>query len=321
MNKSIVKAALAAVAALCPAAAVARDMELKIQTAPGVEIAGTLTLPQTARYGSGKAPIVILISGSGPQNRDASNIVKGYAPHVEWARLFGRQGIATFRYDERGIGRSGGSWAAMTITEHVNDVGQIIAELGRRSDLDRSRIVVAGHSEGSMITSMLAASKVPIAGAILLAGPSWTMDRVVDHQALQNSKRGNMTDEEFREAVAKTKRDFLAKVAQVPNMQSTMDLKPLELAAAIDIPVLIVQGGSDVQVPPEQAGELANAIIKSGNQDVSLRVFPGINHLLVNHPPEIESYDQLPVKSLARPVTDIVLNWLTSRFGGPAGAQ
>jgi hypothetical protein len=320
MTKPVFKAAFAAAAALGSSLAVARDMELKIQTAPGVEIAGTLSLPQTGRSG-GKSPLVILISGSGPQNRDASNIVEGYAPHAEWARHFERQGIATFRYDERGVGQSGGNWAAMTITEHAGDVGRIVAELGRRSDLDPARIVVAGHSEGSMITSMLVANKVPIAGAVPLAGPSWTMDRVVDHQALQNVKRGNMSDEEFRAAVAELKRDFLAKVAQVPNMRSTMDLKPLELAARIDVPVLIVQGGSDIQVPPEQAGELADAIIKSGNKDVSLRVFPGINHLLLDQPADIDSYDQLPVKSLAEPVIDVVISWLASRFSLAGGAR
>jgi pimeloyl-ACP methyl ester carboxylesterase len=131
----------------------------------GFSLGGTLTLPE----GDGPFPAAILVSGSGSQNRDEE--IFGHKPFKVIADHLTRRGIAVLRYDDRGVGASGGNPAESTTRDLAGDARSAIEHLLKRSDIDHSNIGVIGHSEGGMIAFMLASSHVDIAYIVSLAGP------------------------------------------------------------------------------------------------------------------------------------------------------
>lgn len=142
-----------------------------------VKLAGTLTLP---RDGNGKHPAVILISGSGPQNRDS--LIAGHRPFLLLADHLTRQGIAVLRVDDRGTGDSDlGSFSA-TSENFMGDVLAGVDFLKTRKEIDPKKIGLIGHSEGGMIAPMAAARSKDVAFIVLLAGPGQRGEDVVTTQ-------------------------------------------------------------------------------------------------------------------------------------------
>lgn len=136
--------------------------------AEGVTLAGTLTLPK----GEGPHPVVILISGSGPQNRDEELL--GHKPFLVIADHLTRQGIAVLRYDDRGVAKSTGDFSKATSADFATDVEAGIAYLKTRDDIDKKKIGLIGHSEGGLIAPMVAAKSKDVAFIVLMAGPGVT---------------------------------------------------------------------------------------------------------------------------------------------------
>ena len=133
--------------------------------AEGVTLAGTLTLPNT----DGPHPAVVLISGSGPQNRDEELL--GHKPFLVLADHLTRQGIAVLRYDDRGVAESTGDFGTATSADFATDAEAAVAYLKTRKDIDASKIGLMGHSEGGLIAPMVAAQSKDVAFIVLLAGP------------------------------------------------------------------------------------------------------------------------------------------------------
>lgn len=132
-----------------------------------VTLAGTLTLPE----GDGPFPALILLSGSGQQDRDeALSIVPDYKPFREIADTLTRQGIAVLRYDDRGVGGSTGDPSAATSADFAADAKAALAYLQGRSDIDPQQIGFLGHSEGGMLAAMAAADNPDVAFVISMAG-------------------------------------------------------------------------------------------------------------------------------------------------------
>lgn len=136
--------------------------------AEGVTLAGTLTIPNT----NGPHPVVILISGSGPQNRDEELL--GHKPFLVLADHLTRQGIAVLRYDDRGVAESTGNFATATSADFATDTEAAVAYLKTRKDIDASKIGLMGHSEGGLIAPMVAAQSKDVAFIVLLAAPGVT---------------------------------------------------------------------------------------------------------------------------------------------------
>jgi len=128
-------------------------------------LGGTLTLPR----GSGPFPAVILVSGSGSQNRDEE--IFGHKPFKLIADHLTRLGIAVLRYDDRGVDASGGNPAGSTTKDYAGDARSAIEYLLKRKDIDHSKTGIIGHSEGAMIAFLLASSHVDISFMVSLAGP------------------------------------------------------------------------------------------------------------------------------------------------------
>ncbi|MBL8824170.1 MAG: alpha/beta hydrolase [Planctomycetia bacterium] len=134
-------------------------------TKANIKLAGTLTLPK----GSGPFPVVLFISGSGPQDRDESLL--GHKPFLVLADYLTRKGIAVLRVDDRGTAKSKGDFASASSFDFAEDVKAGVQYLRSRKEINPHRIGLLGHSEGGLIAPMVASELGDIAFIVLLAGP------------------------------------------------------------------------------------------------------------------------------------------------------
>jgi dipeptidyl aminopeptidase/acylaminoacyl peptidase len=256
---------------------------VRIPTGRGYELAATLTHPK----GVAKAPVVVTISGSGPQERDSEiSIVPGYAIFREIADTLGRRGIAVLRWDDRGVGESGGreSAAKGTSADVADDVRSIVAWLRTRSDIDGARVALAGHSEGGMVAPMVAATDNALKGIALMAGTAYKGRAIMLYQNKQSIEASNLSRKQKDSVLATVpaQLDSLAKTS--PWIAYFMTYDPIATAKKVKTPVLVLQGMTDQQVSPEQADKLVAAFKAGGNRDVTLRKLPATNHLFLNDP-------------------------------------
>ncbi|MBL8149999.1 MAG: alpha/beta fold hydrolase [Blastocatellia bacterium] len=131
----------------------------------GIKLAGTLTLPDN----QGPHPVAIMITGSGPQNRNEE--LFQHKPFLVIADYLTRRGIAVLRYDDRGVGESTGNFPKATTEDFAEDVLAGIDYLKSRKDIDAKQIGLIGHSEGGIVAPMVATRSSDVAFIVLLAGP------------------------------------------------------------------------------------------------------------------------------------------------------
>jgi pimeloyl-ACP methyl ester carboxylesterase len=143
-----------------------------------IELAGTLTIPESAS----PLPAVVLITGSGPQDRDET--VVGHKPFAVIADYLSRNGIAVLRYDDRGVGESTGSFPSATTRHFANDAWSAVSLLRNRADIESKKIGLIGHSEGGVVAPMVAAAHPSeIACIILLAAPAFPGEKILREQS------------------------------------------------------------------------------------------------------------------------------------------
>ncbi len=143
----------------------------------GIMLAGTLTLPE----GEGPFPAAVLISGSGPQNRDEALL--GHRPFLVLSDHLTRHGIAVLRFDDRGVGGSEGDFASATSADFATDVAAALDFLEAREDIDAGAVGLIGHSEGGLIAPMVAAERPDVAFIVLMAGPGLTGEKILELQS------------------------------------------------------------------------------------------------------------------------------------------
>lgn len=136
----------------------------------GVTLAGTLTIPE----GKGPHPAVVLVTGSGPQDRDEALL--GHKPFIVLADHLTRQGIAVLRYDDRGVAKSTGSFATATSADFADDAAAALDFLRTRPEINGKQCGLVGHSEGGLIAPMVSARRADKPDTapnflVLLAGP------------------------------------------------------------------------------------------------------------------------------------------------------
>lgn len=298
-----------------PAGAPYRAEAVTIPTPRGYPLAGTLTLPAGAK---GPVPAVVTISGSGPQDRDSAiPQVPGYRPFRQIADALSRRGIAVLRVDDRGFGRSGGDPSRATSADFADDVRSALAYLRTRKEIRGRDLALVGHSEGAVIAPMVAVGDPGVKALVLLSGPSWTGLRTSDYQLSQAWKAMGLSPAQRDSMKAKNDPLRRAQADAIPWIRFWLDYDPLPTARRVKAPVLILQGGTDRQVPPEQAAELAAAMRSAGNRDVTLRVLPGVNHLFLPDPAgtaEVARYAALPSKEVPREVLEELARWLEERL-------
>jgi dienelactone hydrolase len=253
--------------------------EVVVRTPAGHSLSGTLTMPKGA---NGRVPAVVTITGSGHQDRDEMlSIVPNFRPMRQLADTLGRRGIAVLRLDDRGINGSGGDVNG-TSADFADDIRAGVSWLRSRSDIDPDRIGLFGHSEGGLIAPIVAAGDSRLAGIVLFAGPAYSGRKILDFQ-LRNLVMGD-------KSIPAEKKDSLVKVqfaqfdstqGKQPWMRFFLDHDPIPTLKRVKTPVLILQGGTDQQVTPEQAPIIERTLKEAGNRDVTMRVFPARNHLFL----------------------------------------
>lgn len=166
---------------------VSQDVWFENKTA-GITLAGTMTVPlQGSNF-----PAVVLVTGSGPQDRDETLLQ--HKPFLVIADHLSRNGIAVLRYDDRGVGKSKGEFASSTTNDFAEDAAAAIEYLAERDDIDTQRIGVIGHSEGAIVASRLAASDQRLAHVVLLAGPGIPGSEVIISQAAAIATKSGQID-------------------------------------------------------------------------------------------------------------------------------
>ena len=159
--------------------------------AAGIKIAGTLTYPGSG----GPFPAVILLSGSGPQNRDEE--IFGHKPFMVLADYLTRNGIAVLRSDERGVGGTMGNFQGSTTGDFTDDALAGVAYLKGRDEINPEWIGLAGHSEGGMMAPIAASNSSDIAFIVIMAGPGITFSDVILFQKELRWKAMGVSDEDM----------------------------------------------------------------------------------------------------------------------------
>lgn len=276
----------------------------------------TLTLP---RGGRAPYPAIITITGSGSQDRDESlwPLLPGYRPFRQVAERVARQGIATLRCDDRGFGASRGDASRATSLNFAEDVCAELAWLQARPGIARTRIALVGHSEGGIIAPVVAAMHPALAGIVLMAGTAKNGVAVLrDQVTWPIESTPGLSPERKAELRAEAVRRVVEDTTSNPWLQFFRQYEPLTTAHRVRVPTLILQGALDRQVSAGQADTLGAAIRGNGNRDVTVRVFPGLNHLFVHSPTDgsPSEYPSLTDASVEGGVLDTLARWLTVKL-------
>ena len=273
--------------------------------AAGNTLAGTLTIPP----GKGPFPAVLLISGSGPNDRDET--VFGHKPFLVLSDYLTRKGIVVLRVDKRGVGKSTGDLAHATTADFATDAEAGVQYLKTRAEADPRRIGLIGHSEGGTVAPMLAAGDPGVRFIVLMAGPGVPGDQIIVEQGrlieeaagatkekaaqdadkqrelfalVEKEKDDAVLGKELREKLAGRVPDAQIDVAiqqlTSPWMRYTLTYDPATALRKVACPVLALNGEKDLQVSAAQnLPAIKKALEEGGNKQIEIDELPGLNHL------------------------------------------
>lgn len=310
----------------------ARELEF---SSAKVSVSGVLTIP---RKGRGPWPGVLLLAGSGAQDRDET--VFGIRILGEIAEYLTRQGYVVFRYDKRGSGKSGGELLGARLQTLTNDALTALEFLKRRPEVQPEKIVILGHSEGGIVAAS-AAAQASFAGLILIGAPACRGEELLREQlstflaasdAPPNKKNEELHNQQWLLQWAHSDRPDkeleskipapLAKVARSSWFRDWLDYDPNEAYRKVRIPTLVAVGGKDMQVPPRHAENIYSSMRAAGNSKAELRIFPDVNHLLTRAKTgHFVEYENLPEKRVASELLKFLAEWLGKTLSARGGAS
>jgi fermentation-respiration switch protein FrsA (DUF1100 family) len=275
--------------------------EVTITHPDGHALAGTLTKPKAG----GPFPAVVLVSGSGPQDRDET--IFGHKPFLVLADHLTRRGIAALRYDDRGTARSTGQFSGATTEDLATDTMAAVDFLKTAEAIDTKRIGLIGHSEGAMIAPMVAAQSDDVAFIVLLAGPGVPGDELLLVQGELILKAGDA--------------DEVAIKIQLEQITSAwirffITYDPRPALAKVTCPVLALNGTLDLQVWHEQNLTEIERVLTQTGIDVTVKRYEGLNHLF--QPAEsgsVMEYVEIETTFDETVMRDIV-TWIKQTLGG-----
>lgn len=255
------------------------NFELKIDS---LTIFGTITLP----IKESKKTIVLLIPGSGPTDRDGNNTIGLRTNSYKMlSDTLSKYGYSSLRYDKRGIGKSvikNFNEGDFIFDDFVNDVIKIIENL--QTDERFSKIVVLGHSEGSLV-GILAAQKTDIEAFISIAGAAEAAYELILTQIANQS--ADLADEvsKYLNDLKVGKNVFVSNMdlwnlfrpSIQPYLISWFKYIPKEEISKLDIPIFIINGTTDIQVDYNEAQKLFQS-----SKNAELKIIEGMNHILKN---------------------------------------
>lgn len=270
-----------------------------------VTLAATFTIPQ----GTGPFPAVLLITGSGPQDRDETLL--GHKPFLILSDYLTRHGIAVLRADDRGTGQSTGDFSKGTTADFATDVEAGVAYLKTRSEVNSQKIGLIGHSEGAVIAPMVAVRDKDVAYIVMMAGTGVPGDQVIVAQGEAIQIANGVKPEKAAEDAAR-ERDIMKLVetekdqpvlekelrekmkGDVPDAQIGMQISqitspwfryfltydPATALQKLTCPVLVLDGSLDKQVLPDQnLPVIRKSLEEAGNKHFEIDELPGLNHL------------------------------------------
>jgi len=279
-----------------------------------VSLSGTLTLPSK----NGKYPVAILISGSGPQDRDESYM--GHKSFLVLSDYLTRQGIGVLRFDDRGHGQSTGDFGTATTADFAEDVLSAVSYLKTRKDIDLAHVGLIGHSEGGIIAPLVANRTKDVSFIVLLAstGVSGTELSVRQSKTLRgfpvkdevayekNTRKAiaivtsNKSSEEIKTALRTHYNAFLrpiltslgapekninafidgqVKTSTKPWSRYFLQYNPADEFEKLQIPVLSLNGSKDTQVDAKiNQTGIKKALIKGNNKDYKIVELENLNH-------------------------------------------
>lgn len=318
-------------------------------TSGEVRLAGTLTIPE----GPGPFPAVLLISGSGPQDRNEE--VFDHKPFWVLADHLTRAGIAVLRVDDPGVGESSPHPEPPTTADFAGDAAAGVDFL--RSDSRIGHIGLVGHSEGAIIGPLVASRSDEVSFLVLLAGPGVPGDqllrkqneRLFDATGITGARRerlltlldrlfaalaSELPEDQVRAEVTEVVRGQLevngipreqqdetrvrtaVESAMSPWMRHLLAYDPRPTLEATAVPVLALNGGLDLQVDAEQnLTAIADSLERGGNDDVTIHLLPGLNHLFQQATTGlIGEYGSIE-QTIAPEVLDLVRDWILEVAG------
>lgn len=325
-NLDVAREDVASVAARLVTISRANDEPVRVP-ANGFSLAGTLSKPTSSTVR--QLPAVILVAGSGPQDRDET--VFGIPIFGQLAGRVADAGFIVLRYDKRGVGQSGGRIESATLADYADDLRAAVRFLGERKDVNRRYLAVVGHSEGGSVAMMAAAKERRITALVLIATIGVTGAELNLTQVRRGVERSKMPEAE-RQSTLEMQRKIQAAVltgkgwedipaplrrqADIPWFKSFLAFDPAKLMSDVKQPILIVQGLLDTQVDPLNADILEKlALARKNAGRVEVVKIPGINHLLVPAVTgEFAEYAKLKDKTVSETVSSVIVNWLNKTF-------
>jgi pimeloyl-ACP methyl ester carboxylesterase len=309
----------------------------------GIKLAGTFTFPQNGE----NLPVVILITGSGAQDRDET--IFEHRPFLVIADFLTRNGFAVLRVDDRGVGGSEGNTSKATSEDFAGDVMAGIEFLKTRKEIDTSKIGLIGHSEGGLIAPMVATKSKDVAFIVLMAGPGIIGEQILYEQGKLIYKTAGMTDEQVQQNqklqeaifnIIKTETDSAKRIDRlqktmsngqysmltddqkiaVDNQIKTVDNEwfkfflnydPYPTLVKLKCPVLAINGEKDLQVPPnENLAAIEKALTEGGNNNFKTMKLRGLNHLFQTcETGAIAEYMQIE-ETISPTVLEILQDWI-----------
>ena len=306
------------------------DEQVRI-AANGFTLAGTLSKPLNPP--SQPLPAVVLVSGSGPNERDS--IVAGIPILGQLASALADAGFIVLRYDKRGVGQSGGRAESAGIPDYAEDLRAAVKFLADRKDVDNKHIAVLGHSEGGSVALVAASKDKRIAALVLVAtagvpGADLVLAqqaRALSHTSLSDAEKQERVEmqKKIQEAVITGKGldqlpAAIRRQADNPEFQSILTMDPAKVLPDTKQPILIVQGELDTQVEPANADRLETLAKQRKNAGPAQVVkIPGVNHLLVPAKTgEVDEYSTLADKRVSPAVSNAIASWLQKTLEAPA---
>ena len=319
-----------------------REEDVKYKNpAANIELAATLTIPS----GTGPFPAVLLISGSGPHDRDET--VMGHKPFLVLSDHLTRKGIEVLRADKRGVGNSGGTYSDAVMADFASDADAGVAFLKTRTEVDPHKIGLVGHSEGAIEASMSAVHNPDVAFIVMMAGPGVRGDQLLPEQLKLIEQASGKSPEEVEKDLA-TQRKVLAILekekddavrekqlrenlkGKVPDAQIGMQIKavdspwfrglleydPAVTLGQIKCPVLVLNGEKDLQVPPEQnLPPIRKALESAGNTNFEVDELPGLNHLFqTSKTGAVSEYSEIE-ETISPVVLEKIASWILKSRG------
>ena len=285
------------------------------------DLAGTLAVPA----GAGPFPTVLLLTGSGPIDRDSNHKRLRFEVTAQLADALAQVGVASFRYDKRGVGQSPGDWRTVGFWDNVADAETAVRMLRDRPEVDADRIAVAGHSEGAVQAVALAARDSSVAGAVLLAASARTGEEMLLWQAgailptlptpvrfllkvlpVDPVKRVSKNHQKLKASTD----DVVRLDGQKINAKWFREYLAYDPAAdlpAVKAPVLAITGSKDLQVDP---ADLA-VVERLAGGPVETHLVPDLTHSLRRQAgaPSLSRYKQEVRRPVDGEVVELVQDW------------